>query len=105
MPEDPTNSIGTPASSSNCWAACLGGCSNKISREHTITRSMFLDNEITVRGDAVVLWRISRVRRGRHLHQQMTALGWDVGGYCVIRRATMLKVVPVQNNKPLMRTE
>lgn len=33
-----------------CWASCIGGCSNKISREHTVTRAMFLDKEITVSG-------------------------------------------------------
>lgn len=33
-----------------CWAACLGGCSDKISREHTITKAMFLDEELTVSG-------------------------------------------------------
>lgn len=35
---------------SDCWASCLGGCSNKISREHTITKAMFLDKEIEVSG-------------------------------------------------------
>lgn len=35
---------------SKCWAACLGGCSDKISREHTITKAMFLDEELTVSG-------------------------------------------------------
>src|SRR5271169_3677011 len=33
-----------------CWAACLGNCSDKISREHVITKSLFLDNEVTVNG-------------------------------------------------------
>src|SRR5713226_963343 len=33
-----------------CWASCLGGCSNKISREHTVTQAMFLDKEIEVSG-------------------------------------------------------
>jgi hypothetical protein len=33
-----------------CWASCIDGCSNKISREHTVTRAMFLDKEITVSG-------------------------------------------------------
>lgn len=33
-----------------CWAAWLGGCSDKISREHTITKAMFLDEELTVSG-------------------------------------------------------
>lgn len=33
-----------------CWASCLGGCSDKISREHTITQAMFLDKEIEVSG-------------------------------------------------------
>jgi hypothetical protein len=33
-----------------CWAECLGGCSEKISREHPISRSLFLGNEVTVHG-------------------------------------------------------
>src|SRR5665213_2855249 len=33
-----------------CWAACLGNCSNKMSREHIVTKAMYLDNEITVSG-------------------------------------------------------
>ena len=33
-----------------CWASSLGGCSDKISREHTITKAMFLDEELTVSG-------------------------------------------------------
>lgn len=34
----------------NCWAACLGECSDKISREHIITKAICLDNEMTVSG-------------------------------------------------------
>ena len=33
-----------------CWAACLGNCSDKMSREHIVTRAISLDNEVTVRG-------------------------------------------------------
>jgi hypothetical protein len=34
-----------------CWAACLGGCSSKISGEHPISRSQFpYGKEITLRG-------------------------------------------------------
>lgn len=35
-----------------CWAACLGGCSDKISREHVVSRALFLGNEVTVQGFA-----------------------------------------------------
>jgi hypothetical protein len=34
----------------NCWAKCLGDCSEKISREHVISRALFLDHEVTVHG-------------------------------------------------------
>jgi hypothetical protein len=34
----------------DCWAACLGDCSGKISREHIITAGLFLDDKITVQG-------------------------------------------------------
>jgi hypothetical protein len=33
-----------------CWAACLGDCSEKMSREHPISRSMFEGDEILVQG-------------------------------------------------------
>jgi hypothetical protein len=33
-----------------CWAACLGGCSDKISREHLISRGVFLTDEVVVQG-------------------------------------------------------
>jgi len=33
-----------------CWAACLGNCSDKMSREHIVTKAMYLDNEITASG-------------------------------------------------------
>jgi hypothetical protein len=35
---------------SNCWAACLSGCSDKISREHLISENLFLDDQMTVEG-------------------------------------------------------
>jgi hypothetical protein len=35
---------------SGCWAAALGDCAGKISREHIVTRAISLDNEITVSG-------------------------------------------------------
>jgi hypothetical protein len=34
----------------DCWAACLGDCSDKISREHIISAGLFLDDKITVQG-------------------------------------------------------
>jgi hypothetical protein len=33
-----------------CWAACLGDCSDKISREHIISASLFLADKIMVQG-------------------------------------------------------
>src|SRR5580658_11065746 len=33
-----------------CWAACLGGCSDKISGEHIITEGVFDNDSITVKG-------------------------------------------------------
>jgi hypothetical protein len=33
-----------------CWAASLGNCSDKISREHIITEGLFLDEKIRVKG-------------------------------------------------------
>src|SRR5437899_5988102 len=33
-----------------CWAACLGDCSDKISREHIISASLFPADKITVQG-------------------------------------------------------
>jgi hypothetical protein len=33
-----------------CWAACLGGCSDTISREHLVSRNLFVDEELTVEG-------------------------------------------------------
>jgi hypothetical protein len=50
MPSNPVQPMGTASGSSRCWASCLGGCSNKMSREHTITKAMFLDKEIEVSG-------------------------------------------------------
>jgi len=34
----------------DCWAACLGNCSGKISREHIVTKAISLDDEVTVSG-------------------------------------------------------
>jgi hypothetical protein len=34
----------------SCWAACLGNCSEKISREHIITAGLFVDDELKVKG-------------------------------------------------------
>jgi len=33
-----------------CWAAALGDCSKKMSREHTVSRSLFVSDEIMVQG-------------------------------------------------------
>jgi hypothetical protein len=33
-----------------CWAAALGGCSEKMSKEHTVTEGVFLDEEVFVQG-------------------------------------------------------
>jgi hypothetical protein len=33
-----------------CWAKCLGNCSQKMSREHTISKGLFNDDEIMVQG-------------------------------------------------------
>jgi hypothetical protein len=43
-------SVSNKHAQKKCWASCLGGCSDKISREHTITQAMFLDKEIEVSG-------------------------------------------------------
>ena len=33
-----------------CWAVTLGDCSKKMSREHTVSRSLFVSDEIMVQG-------------------------------------------------------
>jgi hypothetical protein len=33
-----------------CWAATLGDCSKKMSREHTVSRSLFATDEVMVQG-------------------------------------------------------
>jgi hypothetical protein len=33
-----------------CWAACLGDCAGKLSREHIVTEGTFAENEIIVQG-------------------------------------------------------
>ena len=35
---------------SGCWAASLGDCSKKMSREHTVSRSLFATDEVMVQG-------------------------------------------------------
>jgi hypothetical protein len=34
----------------NCWAACLGDCAGKISREHTVSKSLYISDTVTVEG-------------------------------------------------------
>jgi hypothetical protein len=34
----------------SCWAACLGNCSNKLSREHLVSASLFTDKKVKVQG-------------------------------------------------------
>lgn len=34
----------------DCWASCLGGCSDKVSREHVVSQSLFRDDEVMVQG-------------------------------------------------------
>jgi hypothetical protein len=41
----------------DCWAARLGNCSDKMSREHTVTKEISLDNEVTVGG---MPWRVDK---------------------------------------------
>jgi len=33
-----------------CWASCLGGCSDKISREHLVSQALFLEDKVRVQG-------------------------------------------------------
>ena len=33
-----------------CWARCLGDCSDKLTREHIVTRSLFLGDTVKVEG-------------------------------------------------------
>ena|SRR5215813_8604951 len=35
---------------SQCWAECLGDCSERISKEHTLAEGLFLDKMIRVKG-------------------------------------------------------
>jgi hypothetical protein len=35
---------------SDCWAACLGDCSNKITAEHILTKGLFPHDEVFVQG-------------------------------------------------------
>ena len=34
----------------SCWAACLGGCSKKLSHEHLVSQSLFVGERIRVQG-------------------------------------------------------
>jgi len=34
----------------DCWAACLGGCSDKMSGEHLVSKSLFMDEKVMVQG-------------------------------------------------------
>jgi hypothetical protein len=34
----------------NCWAACVGKCSDKLSGEHLVSQSLFLNDFVTVQG-------------------------------------------------------
>ena len=34
----------------DCWAARLGNCSDKMSREHTVTKEISVENEVPVGG-------------------------------------------------------
>jgi hypothetical protein len=34
----------------NCWAASLGDCAGKISREHTVSKSLYTSDTVTVQG-------------------------------------------------------
>jgi hypothetical protein len=33
-----------------CWANCLRNCSNKITREHLVSQSLFVVNRVVVQG-------------------------------------------------------
>jgi len=33
-----------------CWAECLGGCSDKMSREHLVSESLFPEGKVRVEG-------------------------------------------------------
>lgn len=35
-----------------CWAACLGDCCGKLSREHVVSRSLFLGEQVSAHGFA-----------------------------------------------------
>jgi hypothetical protein len=34
----------------SCWANSIGGCSSKISGEHVVSKSIFVDNKLTISG-------------------------------------------------------
>jgi hypothetical protein len=48
--EGPRTECGTGSSMSTCWAACLGNCSDKISREHVVSKALFLGDQVAVHG-------------------------------------------------------
>ena len=37
-------------SNRECWAQCLGGCSDKFSNEHTVTEGLFPSQTVRVHG-------------------------------------------------------
>ena len=34
----------------NCWASCVGQCSEKLSREHLVSKALFLNDVVTIQG-------------------------------------------------------
>src|SRR5580704_164600 len=44
------NRVPNPSVGGKCWAACLGDCSDRISREHLVSESLFPDQKIGVSG-------------------------------------------------------
>ncbi|MGC1220935.1 MAG: hypothetical protein WA872_04030, partial [Candidatus Sulfotelmatobacter sp.] len=42
--------LGIYSGSMRCWAACLGDCSDKMSREHLVSASLFLEGNLKVQG-------------------------------------------------------
>jgi hypothetical protein len=50
MAEHKSESVRETINPTKCWAACLGNCSDKMSREHLITKAITLDNEVSVLG-------------------------------------------------------
>src|ERR1700675_999975 len=44
------DSSNTEPGGKGCWAACLGDCGQKISREHRVSKCLFDSEEISVQG-------------------------------------------------------